>query len=1032
MPAAAMKKSYDHEPRPMFVELCELKESTMGLEWRQTARWIKYEESVEGVHSDRWGKPHVAFLNFHAIFSLRKALDKGAVIFDMEETDLAEIVDRIVQHMIASEQIPADQKEATISTLLVRVRHVNETSFAVSRRESRTAFDADGNLITLSSVVDSGTPNSFTGHLRSSIRRSIKKARPELAGSRRHSTFEHSLTKAHTDGKFRSRLPSLARKHDTVETFNNTDLMKKLKEGTEATAVLVGAVDFLKSPSIVFVRLAESVMTDNLVEVPLPVRFIFVLLGPFHGEMDYYEVGRSISTLMSDQHFCEVAYRSHSRSQLLSAINEFLNASLVLPPADWTNTDLIPLHKIREKAQIMMKRKLTLRRKRLAAEPQVSSDQPVKHQTDVCDTDKEKVDPPRDPMKRVGKPFYGVYMDIKSRLPFYLSDFKDGLSLQVLAASIFILFASLAPAITFGGLYALKTNKKIGVGETLISTCIGGAIISLFGGQPLLIIGATGPLMVFDMALYSLADSIGEEFLVMRTWISIWQTVFVIIISAVEGVTVVKYITRFVEEIYATLVCVIFIYEAMEKLVYIFIAHPLLAEYCFGENGIMTTISSLITTMMPGMSEVVELGNMTASDREAYMFASTTEDVMQSGASDDTDMFTMNPMNMTEDYLNMTKASTASSRPKLPPQPNTALLSLLLMFCTFIIATRLKKFRNSKYLGRPIRRSLGDFGVPIAIVSMVLVDYFIKYTYTDKLTMPPGIQPSDPSFRGWIINPFGEHKPIPIWVIFMCAPASLLIFTLIFIEANISQLLISKPERNLKKGYSFHWDIVVVTICNVIAAFLGAPYMTPAVVRTLSHAAALAVLDSNVPPGESPKVVGYLEQRVSGVLVAVLVGLSIFLSPLLNLIPNSVLFGVFLYMGAVGAVGIQFLERVIHFFIPVKHHYNVPYVKEVPTWKMHLYTLVQIAVMVVLWVVKGSKVSICFPFILLCLIPIRFFVFPRIFSSKELQALDGVAPPPSDGDEPDFYEEAHNIRSPSVYEDDEGGKDLLYKESCRL
>lgn len=43
--------------------------------------------------------------------------------------------------------------------------------------------------------------------------------------------------------------------------------MKKIPEGAEATAVLVGAVDFLKHPTIAFVRLAEGVMMDNLVEV---------------------------------------------------------------------------------------------------------------------------------------------------------------------------------------------------------------------------------------------------------------------------------------------------------------------------------------------------------------------------------------------------------------------------------------------------------------------------------------------------------------------------------------------------------------------------------------------------------------------------------------------------------------------------------------------------------------------------------------------------------------------------------------------
>ncbi|KAA0201927.1 hypothetical protein HAZT_HAZT004768 [Hyalella azteca] len=162
------------------------------------------------------------------------------------------------------------------------------------------------------------------------------------------------------------------------------------------------------------------------------------------------------------------------------------------------------------------------------------------------------------------------------------------------------------------------------------------------------------------------------------------------------------------------------------------------------------------------------------------------------------------------------------------------------------------------------------------------------------------------------------------------------------------------------------------------------------------------------------------EQRVSALLVAALVGLSILLSDLLNLIPNAVLYGVFLYMGISATAGIQFLERIVLFLVPVKYHYNTPYVR---TWKMHLYTVVQILMLVVLWVVKQSKISLCFPFILLCLIPIRFFVLPRFFSPRELCGLDGAALPPTDGDEPDFYEESHNIRSPPAHDGDEDGGD---------
>lgn len=50
-----------------------------------------------------------------------------------------------------------------------------------------------------------------------------------------------------------------------------------------------------------FVRLNEAVFLESVLEVPIPVRFIFVLLGPSQSNVDYHEIGRSISTLMSDK-----------------------------------------------------------------------------------------------------------------------------------------------------------------------------------------------------------------------------------------------------------------------------------------------------------------------------------------------------------------------------------------------------------------------------------------------------------------------------------------------------------------------------------------------------------------------------------------------------------------------------------------------------------------------------------------------------------------------------------------------------------
>lgn len=1030
-----MKKSFDHHPHDMFVELSELKQTPYGPEWRETARWVKYEEDVEGVQANRWGKPHVAFLNFHSLFSLRKGLDRGAVLLDLEEKDLQGIATRVVEHMVACDQVPADQKEAVINTLLLRHRHVAEDQFKIARRESKTALDADGNLTTVTTNLDSSSTGNLSNNLRSSFKRANIQKVFSSHSIRRHSSFDQSqLNRVQSNGSIRERLFSIAGKPEDLNTFNpetgegtlvqesfqNTELMKKLPDGAEATTVLVGAVDFLKQPTIAFVRLSEGIMMDNLVEVPIPVRFLFVLLGPYHTDMDYHEVGRSISTLMSDKHFHEVAYRAHSRSQLLSAINEFLNASIVLPPAEWSNTDLIPVDQIRDKAKEMMRRKETIRQKRLESEPVTPP--PTEPDAPRSTLRNPRKPPPRDPLKRVGKPFYGIIQDVKERAPFFISDFRDGLSGQVLSAAIFIFFASLSPAITFGGMYGAKTEQLIGVGETLLVTCINGCIMALFSCQPLLILGATGPLMIFDLALYSFAHSYGMEFLPMRCWISIWMTAFVVLISAFEGVTIVKHLTRFTEEIFSTLVCLIFIYGALEKLIGIFMENPLLSDYCYEDAN----HTEILQPKVEIVDEVV-LGNAShanASDTLAYQTINGTLDAavnltnstvanLTAAAGNDTDAIgdaeNINATIINGTLFNGTNAAGDLVDFASQPQPNTALLSLILMIGTFIIAFKLKKFRNSKYLGRGVRRALGDFGVPISIVLMVLLDYFIEDTYTDKLTMPVGIQPSNPEMRGWIINPFGIFQPLPVWVIFACAPASLLLFILIFIEENICQLILSKPEKNMKKGSGFHWDLFLSCAVNVVSGFMGAPFMTPACVRTISHVSALTVVDTKVAPGEPPKIVGAHEQRLSAFVVSALVGLSIFLSTLLNLVPNSVLYGVFLYMGISATAGIQFLERMILFIVPVKHHPNMPFVKSVSTRKMHFFTLVQLTMIVVLWVVKQSPAALCFPFVLMILVPIRLYLLPYLWNPAELHALDGGAPPSDDKDEPDFYEQSHNL-----------------------
>ncbi|XP_069936990.1 band 3 anion transport protein-like [Cherax quadricarinatus] len=558
----------------------------------------------------------------------------------------------------------------------------------------------------------------------------------------------------------------------------------------------------------------------------------------------------------------------------------------------------------------------------------------------------------RNPLVRVGIPFYGVYRDVRDRYSQYPSDIIDGLNGQVVAAAIFIFFAALSPAITFGGMYADKMNNDIGVGECLLLSSVNGVIFALFATQPLLIVGATGPLMVFDISLYTFCKTFEVDFLSMRVWIGFWMTITALIVVATEAVFLVRNITRFTEEIFASLVSLIFVYEAIAKMVRIFKDHPLLEKYSHGDHG----------------------SNATSETSLPNSINSTTEELL-----------------------------------KVTAQPNTALLSLILMLGTFIVAIKLKDFRNSKFLKRGIRRSLGDFGVPIAIFLMVLLDYLIKNTYTDKLTVPEGIQPSNPEVRGWLINPMGQESPLPVWTMFAAAPASMLLFFLVFLEDNICHLILSKPERKMVKGTGFHWDLFLSCFINLISGLLGAPFMGPACVRTVSHTAALTITTPASYPGESPKIQGVREQRLSSFVVSILIGLSVLLSKILNLIPKSVLLGVFLYMGVASTAGIHLITRTILLLKPVKYHPDTPFVRKVDTGKMHIFTIVQLLMLGLLWAVTLSPASIALPFVLILLIPLRLYILPRVFSKTELSALDGTESNSEGEDEPDFYEASHGL-----------------------
>uniref|UniRef100_A0AAQ5XIH0 Anion exchange protein n=1 Tax=Amphiprion ocellaris TaxID=80972 RepID=A0AAQ5XIH0_AMPOC len=871
----------DRTPHEVFVELNELViDRNQELQWRETARWIKFEEEVD-EETERWGRPHIASLSFRSLLELRKTISHGAVLLDLKQTTLPGIAQQVVEQMVISDQIRAADRANVLRALLLRHSHPSD-------EKDHSSFSRNISAANMAALMDrhNGQSEPCCTGIQVDLLTvfCVQKDPPPFC----HSRSKHEVK-----------------------------LMEKIPERAEATVVLVGSVDFLDQPSMAFVRLQEAVLLESVLEVPIPVRFLFLLLGPPTANMDYHQIGRSISTLMSDKLFHEAAYEADGRHDLLTAINRFLDCSVVLPPSEVGGDQL--LHSVAQfQREILRKRE----------EEQSGKLQEKKSSTQQ---DPDPLVPSKsadEPLRRSGRLFGGLIRDVMRRYPQYLSDIRDALNPQCMAAIIFIYFAALSPAITFGGLLGEKTEGLIGVSELIVATAMQGIVFSVLGAQPLLVIGFSGPLLVFEEAFYTFCKDNGIEYLTGRVWIGFWLLLIVVLTVAFEGSILVRFVSRFTQEIFSFLISLIFIYETFAKLVKIFQEHPL--QNCYHGNNITSPSLCNFTSMAAG-----------------------------------------NPG-------------------KVVGEPNTALLSLVLMAGTYFIAFYLRKFKNSSFFPGKLRRIIGDFGVPIAILIMVLVDYSVEDTYTQKLSVPSGFSVSSPEKRGWLISPLGSDGQFPVWMMGASILPAILVFILIFMESQITALIVSKKERMLVKGTGFHVDLLIIVVVGGVSALFGLPWLSAATVRSVTHTNALTVMSKAVAPGDKPRIQEVKEQRVTGFLVAVLVGLSIVIGDVLRQIPLAVLFGIFLYMGVMSLNGIQLTERLILLLMPPKYHPDHSYVRKVRTLRMHLFTVVQLTCLSLLWVVMATAAALAFPFMLLLTIPVRMLLLPRLFSDRETKTEPNI------------------------------------------
>ncbi|XP_053510276.1 electrogenic sodium bicarbonate cotransporter 4 isoform X2 [Ictalurus furcatus] len=924
----------DAMPTPtLFTEMDTLQHEGDELEWRESARWVKFEEKVE-EGGERWSKPHVSTLSLHSLFELRTCLQTGVVLLDLDGYSLPQIVDDIIERHIEEGMVSPELRDK-ISFVLLR-KHRHQTKKPIHRS---LADIGKGSSAPSRSPARSAAPVA-------SFNRSTENLHSKHGGSYGH--LRHAQSRSMND---------IADTPSTDQLKNK--FMKKIPRDAEASNVLVGEVDFLDKPFVAFVRLAQATTLGGLTEVPVPTRFLFVLLGPPGKAKSYNEIGRAIATLMVDDLFSDVAYKARDREDLIAGIDEFLDEVTVLPPGEWDPKIRIePPKKVPsadQRKSVFSLNELGQMNGTAGAGGGTAEEEemPVPHELG-------------EELAYTGRFCGGLFLDIKRKLPWYPSDFYEGFHIQSVSAVLFIYLGCITNAITFGGLLGDATDNYQGVMESFLGTALSGTVFCLFGGQPLIILSSTGPILIFEKLLYEFSKSSSIDYMELRLWIGVHSCIQCFFLVATDASYIIKYMTRFTEEGFSSLISFIFISDAIKKMAGSFNSYPINTDFqpdfitaykceCVAPDTMASMLFDVVVPVLDNTSALFGM-NITALD---WSQLSKKECLKYSG-------------------------QLVGSSCKFVP--DLALMSFILFFGTYSMTVSLKKFKFSRYFPTKLRKLISDFSIFMSIMTFVGLDMLMGLK-TPKLIVPTEFKPTRPD-RGWIVMPFGKN---PWWVYLASFVPALLVTILIFMDQQISAVIVNRKENKLKKGCGYHLDLFWVGVLMAACSFMGLPWYVAATVISIAHIDSLKMESDSNAPGEQAQFLGVREQRLTGILVFVLTGVSIFLSPILQFIPMPVLYGVFLYMGVASLGGIQFWDRIKLFLMPAKHQPDFTYLRHVPLRRVHLFTLLQVVCLTVLWILKSTFLAIIFPVMILGLMLVR-KMLDMVFSQHDLAWLDDLLP----------------------------------------
>lgn len=116
--------------------------------------------------------------------------------------------------------------------------------------------------------------------------------------------------------------------------------------------------------------------------------------------------------------------------------------------------------------------------------------------------------------------------DVRRRAPYYASDWTDAWDYRVIPSTVYMFCANILPALAFSLDMFSKTGESFGVNEVLLASVLGSVVFALFAAQPLVIVGVTGPITVFNYTVYDIVVPHGINYFAFMCWIGMYECRF--------------------------------------------------------------------------------------------------------------------------------------------------------------------------------------------------------------------------------------------------------------------------------------------------------------------------------------------------------------------------------------------------------------------------------------------------------------------------------------------------------------------------